>query len=96
NAVVMPAVLKLNRPEIEERIAAAAAYLGIAGGFDGFFDFVMSLRAELGIPDRLGDMGVGSDRIDEMVEMALEDPSAGGNPVKLTAANTKALFEACI
>ncbi len=96
NAVVMPAVLKLNRPEIEDRIAAAAAYLGIAGGFDGFFDFVMQLRADLGIPDRLGDMGVGTDRIDEMVAMALEDPSAGGNPVKMTAANTKALFEACI
>ena len=40
--------------------------------------------------------GVGRDRIDEMTAMALEDPSAGGNPVKMTAENTKALFEACI
>jgi alcohol dehydrogenase class IV len=41
-------------------------------------------------------MGVGTDRIDEMVAMALEDPSAGGNPVKMTGENTKALFEAVI
>ncbi len=37
NAIILPAVLRFNRPAIEERIAAAAAYLGIDGGFDGFF-----------------------------------------------------------
>jgi alcohol dehydrogenase len=96
NAVCIPAVLQMNRPEIESRIERAAAYLGISGGFDGFAAFVDGLNAELGIPKRLGDMGVGTDRIDEMVAMALEDPSAGGNPVKMTAENTKALFEAVI
>jgi alcohol dehydrogenase len=96
NAVVMPAVLQMNRPAIEERIAAAAAYLGIAGGFDGFCDFVLKLRADLGVPDRLSELGVGAERIDEMVEMALEDPTAGGNPVKMTPENTRALFKACI
>jgi alcohol dehydrogenase len=96
NAVCIPAVLKLNRPAIEERIDRAAAYLGISGGFDGFAAFVQALNSELGIPKRLADMGVGTDRIDEMTAMALEDPSTGGNPVKLTTENTKALFEAVI
>jgi alcohol dehydrogenase class IV len=96
NAVCIPAVLKLNRPEIEGRIAAAAAYLGIEGGFDGFAAFVDELNAELKIPKRLADMGVGSDRIGEMTAMALEDPSAGGNPVKLTTDNVSALYRACI
>lgn len=96
NAVVMPPVLVMNRPAIEERIARAAAYMGIAGGFDGFYEFVLRLRADLGVPDKLAALGVGRDRIDEMTVMALEDPSAGGNPVTLTTENTKALFEACI
>ena len=96
NAAVMPMVLRMNRPAIEERIAAAAAYLGIPGGFDGFYGFVMDLRAELSIPANLAAMGVGTDRIDEMTAMALEDPSAGGNPVEMTAENTRALFEDCI
>ena len=96
NAVVMPPVLRLNRPAIEERVARAAAYMGISGGFDGFYDYVLKLRADLGVPDKLADLGVGRDRIDEMTAMALEDPSAGGNPVKMTSENTKALFEACI
>ena len=94
NAVVMPPVLRFNRPAIEERIAAAAAYLGIAGGFDGFYDFVLKLRADLGIPDKLGALGVGTDRIDELAEAAVADPSTGGNPVELTVdAARKLLIE---
>ncbi|MEO1160667.1 MAG: iron-containing alcohol dehydrogenase [Pseudomonadota bacterium] len=96
NAVCIPAVLLFNRPEIEDRINAAAAYMGINGGFDGFLAFVENLNAELGIPARLGDMGVGTDRVDELTAMALEDPSVGGNPVKMTPENTKALFLECI
>lgn len=95
NAVVMPAVLRFNRPAIEDRIAAAAAYLDIAGGFDGFLDWVLALRAELGIPDRLAEMGIGDDRFDEMAEMAVVDPTMGGNPVPLTVEAARALFEAC-
>lgn len=54
NAVVMPPVLTFNRPAIEAKINSAAAYLGIAGGFDGFFEYVLRLREELGVPDKLG------------------------------------------
>lgn len=96
NAVVMPMVLDFNRPAIEERIARAAAYLGIAGGFDGFRAAVMDLRAALGIPETLSAMGVTEDRLDELTAMALEDPSCGGNPVAMTAENTRALFAACL
>ncbi len=96
NAVVMLPVLSFNRPAIEDRIARAAAYLGIAGGFDGFCDFIAGLNAALGIPKNLTELGVKDPDIDRMTAMALEDPSAGGNPVKLTAENIKALFEACL
>jgi alcohol dehydrogenase class IV len=96
NAVVMAAVLDLNRAEIEERIGRAAAYLGISGGFDGFRAFVVDLCASLGIPKKLSEMGVDTSRLDELVPMALDDPSCGGNPVKLTAENVRALFLATI
>jgi alcohol dehydrogenase len=96
NAVVMPPVLRFNRPAIEGRIANAAAYLGIGGGFDGFYDYVLQLRFELGVPDKLRALGVGMDRIDEMAEMAIVDPTAGGNPVELTLDSAKGLFAECI
>jgi alcohol dehydrogenase class IV len=95
NAVVMPPVLRFNRPAIDDKIGRAAAYLGISGGFDGFYDYVLSLRSELGVPDNLSAMGVKPDRIDELTAMAMEDPSCGGNPVAMTMENTKALFLDC-
>ncbi|WP_374635188.1 iron-containing alcohol dehydrogenase [Paracoccus sp. (in: a-proteobacteria)] len=96
NAVVMPMVLDFNRPVIEDRLARAADYLGIKGGFDGFRARVMELRTELGIPANLSAMGVEAARLDELTDMALEDPSCGGNPVEMTRENTRALFQAAM
>ncbi|MEZ5778719.1 MAG: iron-containing alcohol dehydrogenase [Paracoccaceae bacterium] len=96
NAVVMPMVLDFNRAAIEDRIGAAAAYLGIARGFEGFRGRIMELRASLAIPANLTAMGVEANRLDEFTAMALEDPSCGGNPVKMTRENTRALYEACM
>lgn len=96
NAVVMPMVLEFNRHAIEDRITAAAAYLGIAGGFAGFHDAIMELRAKLAIPASLSAMGVQYGDLDMLTEMALEDPSCGGNPIPMTRENTRALFDACM
>ena len=96
NAVCMPAVLALNAPEIRERFDQAAPYLGIEGGFDGFCAFVQDFNDSFAIPRTLGEMGVTADRIDDLVAMALEDPSCGGNPVTLTNENLRALFTACL
>ena len=96
NAVVMPMVLQFNRPAIESRIDKAAAYLGIVGGFDGFYQTVLDLRRTLNIPANLTAMGVEAARLDELAAMAIEDPSCGGNPLPMTLGNTRALFDACM
>jgi len=96
NAVVMPMVLEFNKVEIEDRLARAAAYLGFNGGFAGFHDQVMELRATLNIPENLSALGVQFADLDRLTDMALEDPSCGGNPVLMNKANTRALFDACM
>ncbi|MGB5328926.1 MAG: iron-containing alcohol dehydrogenase [Gammaproteobacteria bacterium] len=96
NAVVMAPVLKFNRAAIETRIEALAAYLGIDGGFDGFYNYVNELNASLGIPANLTELGVTDPDLDWLVSSALKDPSVGGNPVEMTQENTRALFEACL
>ena len=96
NAVCMPAVLELNAPLIKDRFDLAASYLGIEGGFDGFRRFVQSFNDSLGIPRSLTELGVTEDRLEDMVAMALEDPSCGGNPVPLTTDNLRALFKAAL
>ena len=96
NAVVMPMVLDFNRHAIQDRIEAAAAYVGFKGGFDGFRARIMDLRAELAIPANLTALGVKAADLDMLTDMALEDPSCGGNPVEMTRENTRALFDACM
>lgn len=96
NAVVMPACLAFNRSAIEDRLAHAAAYLGISGGYEGFVARVMELRQMLSIPSGLAALGVEESRLDELTAMAIEDPSVGGNPVEMTLENTRELFGAAM
>ena len=90
----MQAVLQANRSAIEDRLATAAAYLGIDGGYEGFYAFVGELNAGLGIPKSLTDLGVSSLDRAAVLEGALKDPSCGGNPVEMTTEYTSALIEA--
>ncbi|NDV01933.1 iron-containing alcohol dehydrogenase [Pseudoroseicyclus tamaricis] len=96
NAVVMPAVLRFNRPAVEARLTEAAPYLGVAGGFDGLLARVEEMNAAFGFPSGLGAMGVQREDLPRLTEMALADPSCGGNPVPLDAPGLHALFEAAM
>ena len=64
--------------------------------YDGFCVFVDEFNTSFAIPTTLTELGVTDPNIDALVDAALRDPSTGGNPVEMTAANTKALFEALI
>jgi alcohol dehydrogenase class IV len=98
NAVFMPYVLAFNRPAIEERIARLSAYCGIEGGFDGFAKVVLELRKDLGVPHTLGGLiegfAPGDERKALIADMAVVDPTAGGNPVELTKKAALALLDA--
>ncbi|WP_299872508.1 iron-containing alcohol dehydrogenase [uncultured Sulfitobacter sp.] len=96
NAVCMPAVLQFNSSAIAARMDMAARYLDIDGGFDGFCGFVDGLNADLGIPKKLRGLGIENPDIDRIVKGALSDPSTGGNPIEMTAENTRTLLEQII
>ncbi len=95
NAVVMQPVLRFNEAAISERLADAAAYLGLSGGYAGFYEYVGELNAALNIPATLTDLGVSDPDMDALVAGALIDPSVGGNPTEMTQTNTRQLLEAC-
>ena len=88
--------LDFNRAAVEDRLADAAAYLGIPGGYEGFVGFVGELISSLGIPASLTELGVTDPDIDLLTKSALNDPSVGGNPVEMTYENTRALLERCM
>ena len=96
NAIAWPAVVRFNRPAIEDRVCLLAAYLGIEGGFDGFYDWLIGFSRELNVPEKLSALGVDRLQIDLLAQMAVEDPSAGGNPITLTPEITKKLYQEII
>ncbi|WP_409522644.1 iron-containing alcohol dehydrogenase [Nitrincola sp. MINF-07-Sa-05] len=96
NAILMPYVLKANRSAIEERITRLSAYLQIDNGFDGFLNWVLALRKELGIPHTLSEIDIDSSRSEQIARMATEDPSAGGNPIQFSAEQYRTILEAAV
>jgi alcohol dehydrogenase len=94
NAVFMPYVLAFNRPAITPKIERLAAWLGIAGGFDGFLDAVLALRRDVGVPETLAGLGVNDSQAARIAAMAVVDPTASGNPVPLTEGAALELFAA--
>ena len=94
NAVFMPYILAFNRSAIETRIARLAAYCGMAPSFDAYLDAVLALRRDVGVPHTLKDFGVNLERADLMADMAIVDPTAGGNPIELTKAAALMLYQA--
>ena len=93
-------MLAFNRDAIEEKIARLAAYCGIAGGFDGFANAILDLRKTLKVPHTLPEFIKGLDmdaaRKGLIADMAIVDPTAGGNPVKLTRDGALSLLEAAL
>jgi len=92
NAVFVPYVLAFNRKAIEDKVKRLAAYIGLRPSFRAFMDFVLELREQTGIPHTLQGLKVGDDKVDTIVKMAPEDPTAGGNPVKLDRRAARTIF----
>jgi alcohol dehydrogenase class IV len=93
NAVLMPAALWANRSAIEAKLGRLATSIGIEGQMDGFVETIVRLRATLGVPATLADLGVPSGPWDEIISAAVLDPSAATNPLPVTAEFASAVLE---
>ena len=95
NAIFMPYVLTFNKDVIEEKIIKICNYLELKDrSFDGFINWVLDLRKKLDIPHKLSEVIKEEDlQLDRLSKMALEDPSTGANPKKLTEADMKIMYQ---
>jgi alcohol dehydrogenase class IV len=94
NAIFMPYVLTFNKSAIEQKIIKICDYLELSDkSFKGFIDWVLNLRNELDIPHELSDVIQEKDfDIERLSKMALNDPSTGGNPKKLTIDDMRTMY----
>ncbi len=97
NAVVMPYMVRANRPAIEDQMARIGRALELdAANFDGVFDWLMKFREWIDIPNTLKDINVPDTEADEIGKKSINDPSAGGNPIQHDAATYADIFrKAC-
>jgi alcohol dehydrogenase class IV len=93
NAILLPYVVIRNRAAIGDRMNVLARMLNLKGsGYDAVLSWILDFRKELGIQDKLSDIGIDTARAKEIGVMALADPSSGGNPVPLTADDYSDVF----
>jgi len=94
NAIFMPYVLTFNKSLIEKKIVSICDYLNLDKNFDSFLNWILDLRKDLKIPNKLSDVVEESKiNIDKLSQMALEDPSTATNPKKMAIDDMKILYE---
>ena len=87
--------MKFNRAAIEDKVVRLARWLDLrTPTFDGFMQWTLDLRREIGIPHTLAELGVKVEHLDKFAEMAAVDPTAGGNPVKAGVPEMRKMYEA--
>jgi len=95
NAIFMPYVLTFNRDVIENKIIKICDYLEFKDkSFNGFIDWILDLRKKLNMPHKLSEVIKEKDfKLNRLSKMALDDPSTGGNPKKLSEADMKIMYQ---
>ena len=97
NAIVLPYVMRHNRPAIAAKSELIARLLGLPSpGFEALFDWVLELRRTLGIAHSLAEIGVDVGKASVIGEQAARDPSAAGNPAPLDPATLERIFRAAV
>ena len=98
NAVAMPYVREVQprRPSRRRSCAWRAGSTCAHPTFDGFMQWSLDLRREIGIPHTLAELGVKDEHLDKFAEMAAVDPTAGGNPVKAGVPEMRKMYDAAV
>ena len=103
NGVLLPHVIRYNAAAVPERFLplAAAAGLDVAGvpgevAADLLADYVRRLADRVGVPTRLGELGVTESDLDRLATSTLGDACLSTNPRPAAHAEIKALLRAAL
>jgi 4-hydroxybutyrate dehydrogenase len=101
NAILLPHVMRFNTPEVLDRVVDLAAALGVdtrsmssRHAAEAAVAAIEKLNADIGLPRRLGDVGVTPEMIPVMVPKAIEDGCHQCNPRRTTAQDMEDLYRA--
>jgi 4-hydroxybutyrate dehydrogenase len=84
NAIFLPTVIRFNAPVVGDKIARLASVIGATSSADAVADAVAALSARIGLPGRLGALGVSESVHARIAEMACLDHCTTTNPRPVT------------
>jgi alcohol dehydrogenase class IV len=92
NALMIEPVMRFNLEAVPEKFAELAHVAG-AGAADAFIPWLAALKARIGIPAGLGELGVRREQIPALVTIAANDICHRTNPRPCTSADFTRFFE---
>ena len=99
NAILLPSVMKFNRPAAMKRYAEVAIALGCEPGKDDNetaqrgVDFIYQLAEAVGIPKKLTDLGIPQTAVDGMAKAAMEvQRLLKNNPREVTEQDARDIY----
>jgi 4-hydroxybutyrate dehydrogenase len=103
NGVLLPYVLEFNRTVAEDRLRDLAVAMGldvsslsVHDAASAAINRVRELLKEVGVPDRLGALGIRREMIPALSAKAMEDACHTLNPRPCTSSDMTALYEAAL
>lgn len=97
NAILLPYVTAANLPRAEARLAELARLLDLPSpGAEAVVEWLHELQRNLPIPASLVQLGVGEDRLDEVIALSLTDPCAAANPAEMTSSLVRGILRAAM
>lgn len=100
NAIMLPHAMRFNADATAPELAAAARAMGLDGGTEQELaekaaQAVYDLVTQIGLPQRLRDVGVAEADLPQLAQLALQSKAVQNNPKPVTdAAQTEAAFRA--
>ncbi len=95
NAVLLPYMLEFNAPAVGHRYAALKQAMDLPACADLPAE-IFELNARIGLPSRLGEMGLDCAAIDEAAPLAEKDYTNGTNPRKARAEDYRGIMCAAL
>ncbi len=92
NGIMIDHVMRFNADAAERKMAELARVCGAGNTAESFVEWLVALKARIGIPARLGSKGVTAEHIPRLVEIAILDTCHQTNPKPVSAADFKRIF----
>ena len=96
NGVMLDHVMRFNASAAPEKFAELARVSGAGTNAADFIQWLERLKAEIGIPPRLSELGAKPEHIRSLIAVAIKDTCHQTNPRPCTEADFQRLFEAAL